>query len=112
MDETQFEKLLLSLGERRMEHRQSAFERHAQTAFTGLAVILLSGVAGGLWQMHGIQNKLVTGQTVQTLVTQNLADKIERQTTIYAKQVDFLIQKQNTDRRLLDLENFLNKKQP
>lgn len=56
MNDDQFEQLLTSLGERRLETKQSAFERHAQTALTSLIVLILAGFGGAMFKISDVQN--------------------------------------------------------
>ena len=104
MDENQFKKLLVSLGERRVEQKQGTLERHAQTGLTALVVILLSTFGAGLWAMNQTQNDLVTGQQIFTLQVGSLAKKIEEQNSIYVQQIDFALHKQSIEVRLQKLE--------
>jgi hypothetical protein len=104
MDDKQLKELLTSLGERMVEQKQSAFERHAQTVLVGFITLVIGWVGISLTTMKEQQNKLITGQEISTLKIEQLTSTLTEQQQSYVKQVEYVVFRQATINRLQALE--------
>lgn len=104
MDEEQFERLLLSLGERRVGQKQSAMERHAQTVLVALVTLLIGWVGVAIWDMKENQNELITEQRVTANNVKHLTETLNEQSLSYVRQVEFVEFKTHIENRLGQLE--------
>lgn len=108
MDDSKFEKVLEVLSQSKTEPKQTTFERHAQTALTGLITLLLAGTAGLLMTMKAAQSETSTDVKVLQIQFQNLSAQLKEQNRLYLTRPE-LIPYELRINRLEDFHEIRNK---